>query len=210
MPSKAEPYETLLVDREYRSLVEKIARKHTRGSTISWEDAAQTAHEKVLGALRAGKFCQKRMQQFYPWAATVARNVIVDLIRFEQRRNCQSLHQTIVGTDMPLLETIADKVNLLEAVELSNLIRVIIETIKKLDESYPERRYLLLWQGLVQGKKQTLLARELEVTQGEVSRRRKELLQRLTQELGLVQPQPVEQQQTRNLQAERKRSSQQW
>ncbi|MEM7579267.1 MAG: sigma-70 family RNA polymerase sigma factor, partial [Cyanobacteria bacterium P01_A01_bin.80] len=119
-------------------------------------------------------------------------------------------HQTIVGTDMPLLETIADKFNLLEAVERANIIRVAIETIKKLDESYPERGYLLLWQGLVQGKKQTLLARELKVTQGEVSRRRKELLQRLTQELGLVQPQPLLQQQTRNLKAERKRSSQKW
>lgn len=210
MPSIAEIYEQLLVDQEYRSLVEKIARKHTCNSIISWEDAAQTAHEKVFGALRAGKFEPKRTQQFYPWAATVARNAIVDLVRFEQRHTCQSLHQAIAENDVLMLEMIADKFNLLETVERSNLIRVAVEAIEKLDKRYPERGYLQLWQGLIQGKKQTLIACELKVTQGEISKRRKELLQRLTQELGLIPLQQVKHQQTRNLKIERKRSSEQW
>jgi len=40
-------YEPLLLNPEYQKTIERIARKQTRGTTISWEDAAQTAYEKV-------------------------------------------------------------------------------------------------------------------------------------------------------------------
>lgn len=214
MPSKqaAEPNEQLLIDSKYREIVEKIARKHTRNSSMSWEDAAQTAHIKVFRMVQAGKFCSHQANNFYCWAATVARNAVIDFVRKETLRNCPSLDKAIPGTDVSLLDTVADKFDLLEAVERADIVIVAKEAIKKLAQLYPEREYLKLWQGLLEGKKQTQLALDLQITQSEVSRRRKELLQRVAEELGLLQPEAIEkeQKQARKSKASRKRSQEQW
>ncbi len=214
MPSKqtTEPCEKLLIDLKYQQIVEKIARKHTRNSSMSWEDAAQTAHMKIFQMLKAGKFNYHQAHNFYSWAATVARNAVIDFVRKEKLRSCPSLDKTIVGTDVSLLDTVADKFDLLDAVERADVVIVAKEAIRKLAQLYPERGYLKLWQGLVEGKKQTQLALELKITQGEVSRRRKELLERVSQELGLVEPSVVKQEQNkvRKSKATRKRSQAQW
>ena len=214
MPSKqtAEPSEQLLIDSKYRQIVEKIARKHTRNSSMSWEDAAQTAHIKVFQALKTGKFQTHQVDNFYSWAATVARNAVIDFVRKERLRNCPSLDKTIAGTDVSLLDTVADKFNLLDAAELADIVIVAKEAIRKIAQLYPEKGYLQLWQGLVEGKKQTKLALELKITQGEVSRRRKELLERIAQEFGLLEPEAIKQQQNKIRQSKttRKRSQVQW
>ncbi|MEO1430687.1 MAG: sigma-70 family RNA polymerase sigma factor [Cyanobacteria bacterium J06632_19] len=214
MPSKqmAETNEHLLIDSKYRQIVEKIARKHTRNSSMSWEDAAQTAHVKVLRMVKAGKFQSQKTTNFYCWAATVARNSVIDFVRKESLRNCPSLDKTIAGTDVSLLDTVADKFDLLDAVERADVVVVAKEAINKLAKLYPERGYLKLWQGLVEGKKQTELALDLQITQSEVSRRRKELLGRVAQELGLLEPGAIKQEQNKNRQskASRKRSQEQW
>jgi hypothetical protein len=44
-------YDRLLKSPDYQCTIEKIARKQTRGTAIAWEDAAQTAHEKILLAI---------------------------------------------------------------------------------------------------------------------------------------------------------------
>ena len=214
MPSKqtAEPNEQLLIDSKYREIVEKIARKHTRNSSMSWEDAAQTAHIKVFRMVKAGKFRTHQVNNFYCWAATVARNAVIDFVRKENLRNCSSLDKNMAGTDVSLLDTVADKFNLLDAVERADIVIVAKEAIKKLAQLYPERGYIKLWQGLVEGKKQTQLAVDLQITQSEVSRRRKELLERIAQELGLLQPKAIKQEQNkvRKSKAARKRSQEQW
>lgn len=214
MPSKqtAEPSEQLLIDSKYRQIVEKIARKHTYNSSMSWEDAAQTAHIKIFQAVKSGKFRTHQKHNFYCWAATVARNAVIDFVRKEGVRSCQSLDKTIAGTDLSLLDTVASEFDLLDAVERADVIIVAKEAMRKLAQLYPERGYLKLWQGIVEGKKQTQLASELKITQGEVSRRRKELLERVNQELGLVQPETVkqEQNQVRKSKTTRKRSQEQW
>ncbi|MEA5598766.1 sigma-70 family RNA polymerase sigma factor [Rivularia sp. UHCC 0363] len=208
----AEPNEQLLIDSKYRQLVEKIARKHTRNSSMSWEDAAQTAHIKVFQAVKAGKFSIHQAHNFYCWAATVARNAVIDFVRKEGRSSCQSLDKIIAGTDVSLLDTVASELDLLDAVERADIVIVAKEAIIKLAQQYPDRGYLKLWQGMVEGKKQTQLAIDLKITQGEVSRRRKELLERVNQELGLVQPQDIKQQQNqvRHSKATRKPSQAQW
>ena len=208
----AESQGELLFDRKYRQLVEKIARKYTQNYSISWEDAAQTAHFKILQGLKTGKFIRTGAEEFYPWAAIVARNAVIDFVRGEKKHNRQSLDRKISGTDVSLLDTIADQFDLWDTVERANLIIKVREIIENLALSHPKREYIKLWKGLVQGQSQTQLASELGITQGQVSRRRKELLHQVAKELGLFKPEVIkqEQQNVRKSRIPRKRSQNQW
>lgn len=181
-------YEQLLKTPEYQQRVERIARSQTRNTSSSWEDAAQAAHEKVFQATQAGKFQKGGVNEFYRWAVTVATFQIIDLVRKEKQPICQSLDQNIPGTDLPLSEAIADKFNLFDALERTDLINRAIDAIIELDRHYPKRGYVKLWQAQLQGKKQCQIAAELGVTQGAISKRWQELRECLVQMLGIVEP----------------------
>lgn len=201
----------LLVAPDHQQRIERIARKQTRGTSISWEDAAQAAHIKVLQAVESGKFRQGDIQKFYHWAMVVARFAIIDLVRQERRRKCDSLDQKLPGTDIALIETIQDEFNLLDIVEHADLLLRTIETVKELDLRYPHRQYLKLWQGKVEGKKQRQLAIDLNLTQGSVSKLWKELSRRVAMALGLLTIKTVQQETKSSLnQANRQRSTQLW
>jgi len=197
---------------EYQQIVKRIARKHTRGTAVSWEDAAQTAHEKVLQVAQAGKFRQGGEREFYHWAATVARFKIIDLVRREKQENWISLNQNLPGTDLPLLDTIPDEFNLLDAVERTDLVLKAIQAIAAIEQRYPKKGYHKLWRGKVEGKTQIQLAADLGVTQGEISKRWKELLGRIAEELGLLSDEDVklQLQTTQQHKAVRKRSDLRW
>ncbi|MCG6135026.1 MAG: sigma-70 family RNA polymerase sigma factor [Nostoc sp. LLA-1] len=180
-------YQEILVRLDYRQRLEKIARKYTNGTGLYWEDAFQIAHLKVLMAFQAGKFKQGSIEQFYYWAVTVARCVIIDSVRKESLRKYQSLDDKIPGTDIFLLDTIPDEFNTSEAIERADLILKALESIYELEKYYPHRNYLKLWQGKVDGKTQTQLATELRISQGEVSKRWQELLGRIAELLGLLE-----------------------
>lgn len=191
-------FDYLLRDPEYQRMIEKIALKYTKGTSISWQDAAQTAHFKVFQALKAGHFCHRGVRDFYYWSATVARFEIIDLIRKHKYQNWQSLDQKIPGTDFSMLDTIPDPLNVLEAVERDDLVDQALEAITALDHRYPSRGYLKLWQGKVQGKTETQLAAELGLSQGEISKRlNKELPKRIAEELGVLQVIDIHRQQHR-------------
>ncbi|MGB8698649.1 MAG: sigma-70 family RNA polymerase sigma factor [Thermosynechococcaceae cyanobacterium] len=175
-----------LIDPEHLQRVEAIARKYTRGTTISWEDAAQTAHIKLLRAVNRGQF-RGEVQDFYRWAATVTRFEIIDLVRKEKQRYWHSLDQPIMGTDLLLGDTVADEFNLLDTVTRSDLLLKALEALANLDRQYPDRNYLKLWQGQLYGKNQTQIAADLGLTQGAVSKRWKELIDRLADMLDLPQ-----------------------
>jgi RNA polymerase sigma factor (sigma-70 family) len=180
-------YEQLLKNPKYQQRVERIARSQTRNTSSSWEDAVQAAHEKVFQATQAGKFQKGGVNEFYRWAATVAKFQIIDLVRKEKQSICQSLDQNIPGTNLPLSEAIADKFNLFDALERTDLINRVIDAIIELDRHYPERGYVKLWQGHIQGKKQCQIAAELGVTQGAISKRWQELRECVVKMLGIVE-----------------------
>ena len=194
-PAESEPEGSLHLccDRLLLKTIERIARKQTRGTRVSWEDAKQVAYEKVLQATQAGKFRTGGAEEFYHWAATVAKFAIIDLLRHEQQFYCQSLDQNIPGTDVPLSETIADEFSLLDAFERADLVLKAIDAIALLNRRYPDRAYLKLWQAKIQGKSQAQLAAELGVTQGAISKRWKELCHNIAEMLGLLQIDAVKQ-----------------
>ena len=207
--------EELLRDPQHQQRVESIARKNTKGTSVSWEDAAQEAHEKVLLALKNGKFNTGGIREFYRWAATVAYHQIIDLVRQEKRRqgwwSWQSLDQQILGTDLPLGETIADDFDLWDAVERADLVLKAVEVISTIDRRYPNRGYLKLWQGRVQDRTQSQLAADLSVSQGEISKRWHELLGRIIEELGLLQIEEVKNlKATQKQKVRRRRSDVRW
>jgi RNA polymerase sigma factor (sigma-70 family) len=175
LDSAQQLYACLLKSVDYRRTLEKIARKNTRGTSLSWEDAVQAAHEKIMLAIQSNKFQYGSVEEFYRWSTTVARCTIIDLIRREKLRRCSSLDTPIADTDMSLIETIADPSNLWDSVERTNLLLEIKFILQTLDAQYPNRGYLKLWEGKISGKRQMQLASELNVKQGTVSKRWKEL-----------------------------------
>lgn len=203
-----QPYESRLIDPIFSQRLHRLAHKHTRGTTVGWEDAAQSARVKILQAVRSGRFRQGGAIEFDHWALTVARCEIIDLVRREKRRHCPSLDAVIPGTDLMLSETIADEFNELDSLERTDLVRRAIAAISELNQCHPNQNYLALWQGQVQGKTQTQLAKELGLSQGEVSKRWRELISRLTSALGLVTTETVQQEVKRK--RGRPRSTEQW
>lgn len=187
------PYESRLSAPIFNQRLHRLARKQTKGTTVIWEDAVQSALIKILQAVRLGRFRQGGAIEFDHWALTVARCEIIDLVRREKRRHCASLDAVLPGTDLLLSDTIADEFNELNSLERTDLVRRAIAAISELNQRHPEQNYLALWQGQVQGKTQTQLAEELGLSQGEVSKRWRELLSRLTSALGLVTTETVQQ-----------------
>ena len=184
--SSVETFTQLLIDDKNQKIITKIARSYTKGTSISWEDAVQTAIVKVLEGLRAGKFRQGGIEEFQRWVTVVARYEIINLVQRERLRNCRSLYEIITGTDLPLIDTISDEFNMMDALVRKDLIIKVNEIIIRLDLRYPKRGYLKLWQGMVEHKKQTQMALELKISQGEISKRWKELVERITTTLGLT------------------------
>jgi RNA polymerase sigma factor (sigma-70 family) len=178
-------YARLLKSVDYRRTLEKIARKNTRGTSLSWEDAVQAAHEKIMLAIQSNKFQYGSVKEFYRWSTTVARCTVIDLIRREKLRRYSSLDTPIADTDILLIETIADPFDLWDSVEQADLLLKINAILRTLDEQYPNRGYLKLWEGKILGKRQMQLASELNVKQGTVSKRWKELIQAVVATLEL-------------------------
>lgn len=199
----------------YREIINKIAHKYIKGTSISWEDAAQTAYIKVVEAVKAGKFRQGGVEEFYRWAKVVARFEIINFVKKERYRSCQSLDITITGTDLSVIDTIPSQEDLFDSCERADLIIKAQEAITALNARYPQRGYLQLWEGKVAGKHYTKLMQELEVSQGEVSRRWKELVARVVIELGLETIESVEaikreKEKDSKLKNTRKRSKAKW
>ncbi|NEP85947.1 MAG: sigma-70 family RNA polymerase sigma factor [Okeania sp. SIO2C2] len=169
---------------DHRKILEKIARKRTYSTNISWEDALQIAYLKIVEAILAGKFSGQTIEDFYRWSAKVAKNSIVDCIDQEKKRYCMSLDQYVSDTNVPILETLSSKSNLWEYLEKEDLALKAAQIVQNLDQYYPKRKYQELWLGKVQGKTQTQLAPEMGLTQSTISKRWKELESRLLEEMG--------------------------
>ncbi|MBD1821531.1 sigma-70 family RNA polymerase sigma factor [Cyanobacteria bacterium FACHB-DQ100] len=205
-------HESRLIASDFTQRLERIARKYTRGSTIVWEDAAQSAQMKVLQAVRSGKFRQGGADEFDRWALTVARFEIIDLVRKEKHRHCASLDAVIPGTDLALSETIAAEFDALDSLEQTDLVLQAIAAIQELDQRLPQRGYMTLWQGQVQGKTQTQLAIALGVSQGEASKRWKEMVSQVSERLGILRPEAIQQehQAIGKRKGKQRRSTAQW
>lgn len=178
--------EQLLKHYPHCQRVERIARYKVKRSVVCWEDAAQEAHLKVLQAAKDRKFHDGGAKKFYAWAAVVARNAIVDLMKKEYSRQAKLCPN---GT---VLDNWASEFDLAKAVEDADLVLKIPETIETIDQRYPKKAYLQLFEGLVADKSQTQLSKELGVSQGEISKRRKELNLYIWKELGLKSVKEVE------------------
>lgn len=210
--------EQLVTDPGYRLRVEKIARKYTGNiDFLTWEDVAQSAHEKVIQSLRAGKVQYHTNEKLYSWAATVAQHEILDIVKreqnFRQRFPCWSLDQSIPGTEVMLSETINDpSENLLNQMETQEQITQLTEVVCKLEQAYPDRCYFRLFQIKCspEPKTQAQIAEELNLTQSAVSKRLRELFALVAQELNILNLPLIQQEQQILLQQKRSRSQQKW
>ena len=181
--------EQLLKHPDYLRRVELIARQQTIATGLHWEDAVQEIHIKILEGMRDRRFRWGGEREFDIWLAKVAENTILSLLRREHRTNKwteQSLDQFIKGTNIQIKDNLADNFNLADAVEFSDTVLKVIQAIKKIDSLYPGKNFLQLWQELSKDKKQEEIARDLQVSQGEISKRKRELVKLVALEIGLV------------------------
>jgi len=178
--------EQLLTDPIYHQRIERIARKSTRNLPLSWEDAAQTAHMRVIQSAKRGKFHHGGFREFYYWAMAVAHNAIVDVVRREYYRSHLSLSQTGGDGRTTLLEQLPDPHHTWDSIERADLVVKVRAAIAELDCRYPARRYGLLWSSRVEGLTQAQIAVKLNLSQSAVSKRWREMVTRVVQHLGLV------------------------
>ncbi|MCJ8278439.1 MAG: sigma-70 family RNA polymerase sigma factor [Rivularia sp. ALOHA_DT_140] len=197
---------------KYREIINKIARKYTRGTSISWEDAAQTAYIKVMEAVKAERFRQGGVEEFYRWTTVVARFEIINFVKKEQNRSCPSLDTIITGTDLSWIDTIPSQEDIFDSVEHTDLIIKVKEAVINLDIRYPQQGYFKLWQGKFAHKHYTELMQDLGVSQGEISRRWKKLVALVLVELGLQEVEAIkeENQNYSKVKNTRKRSKTKW
>jgi RNA polymerase sigma factor (sigma-70 family) len=193
----------LLADPSHIQRIEQIARKQTRGTTIDWEDARQAAQTKLLKVIAQGKFRQGDRDGFYRWAMTVAKYEMIDLVRKEQRRHCSSLDQPIADSDLTVMDTVADPLDAFDSLAQAELVMQVRTTIAALDRQYPTKRFLEIWQAHLQGQNQTEIATTLGISQSAVSKRWKEFVQLLGEQLGVMAPELV-------VSRTRRRSTQNW
>lgn len=181
------PLEQLLTRKSHHQRIERMARSLTRGLNLAWEDAAQSAHFKVLQAAQNRKFHYGGTEEFYHWATKVARTAIIDLVRQEYRRSHISLNHPLIGTDLTLMDIVPDPCQTWEIMEHADLVLKVREAIAELDQRYPQRHYRQLWNDRVQGLTQAQTAQQLHISQGAVSKRWQELALRIIEYLGLEQ-----------------------
>jgi RNA polymerase sigma factor (sigma-70 family) len=184
LDGKSPKYEDRLTDPAHLRRITQIAHKQTRGSTVDWQDALQSAQCKLVTAIRAGKFAHGTELDFDRWALTVAKFEIIDLVRKSKCREWDSIDRPL-AENLTILDTIVDPHDSFDAIEEADLILRVNTTIAALDKRYPNRSYYYLWLGKVNEKNQTEIARELGLTQSAVSKRWRELFALLAIELGL-------------------------
>jgi RNA polymerase sigma factor (sigma-70 family) len=153
-----------------RKIADQIARKQTRNTTISWEDAAQAAYAKLWQATCDGKFRDGDLEDYCHWAARVCCFAILDFLQHSHQRQHPSLDQCLPGTDIPLIDTLADEFNALDAVERAELMSDILDIIADIDRQHATTLYTTIWQSLLLGKKQKEIAQDLVKDPSEISR----------------------------------------
>jgi RNA polymerase sigma factor (sigma-70 family) len=153
-----------------RKIADQIARKQTRNTTVSWEDAAQAAYAKLWQATCDGKFRDGDLEDYCHWAARVCCFAILDFLQHSHQRQHPSLDQCLPGTDIPLIDTLADEFNALDAVERTELMSAILDIIADLDRDHPKNIHQDIWQALLLDKKQKDIAQELNVSTSDICR----------------------------------------
>jgi RNA polymerase sigma factor (sigma-70 family) len=153
-----------------RKIADQIARKQTRNTLIPWEDAAQAAYAKLWQATCDGKFRHGDLEDYCHWAARVCCFAILDFRQHSHQRQYDSLDQCLPGADIPLIDTLADEFNAMDALEQTERLSDILDIIANLDLDHPKTIHQDIWQALLHDKKQKDIAQELGVSTSDICR----------------------------------------
>jgi RNA polymerase sigma factor (sigma-70 family) len=164
------PYEILFKAFVDRKLAIQIARKQTRNTPHSWEDACQAAYAKLWQATLLGKFRQGDLEDYCHWATRVCYFAIKDHIQHSHQRQHESLNQPFPGTDLTLEDTLIDDFDALDALERADLLQALLSIIADLDRDHPKPIHQAIWQALLLDKKQKDIAQELGMSASDICR----------------------------------------
>jgi RNA polymerase sigma factor (sigma-70 family) len=175
------PYEALFKAFVDRPIVGQIARKQTRNTPIPWEDAAQAAYAKLWQATCDGKFRHGDLEDYCHWAARVCCFATIDFLQHSQNRQHLSFDQCLPGTEIPLIDTLVDEFNAMDALERTELLLDILNIIADLDQQHSTTLYTTIWQSLLLDKKQKEIAQDLKMGTSDISRYVKKIRERVAQ-----------------------------
>jgi RNA polymerase sporulation-specific sigma factor len=178
-----------LLDENYLKIVKNVTSKYSNPSKLEWDDLQQEIHIEVIKALKKRKFNKGNIKSFNAWIATIARNKSIDLVRKQKRNQSPVSLNIFIEEDLTLLDNIADEFNLSNEVEFADLIIKTREFVGNIDKENPKKQCLEIYNRLCQGKTQTIIAKELKISQGEVAKRRQEIGIKILEKLGFLSEQ---------------------
>jgi RNA polymerase sigma factor (sigma-70 family) len=186
-----------------RKIAIQIARKQTRHTPHSWEDAYQAACAKLWEATRQGKFRQGNLEDYCHWAAKVCCRTILDYLKHSHQRQYRSLDQPLPGTDIPLVDTLEAQFNSMDVVERTELHQQIQKSLADLDRKHATTLYSTIGHALLLDIPQKEIGQTLTLDPSQVSRHVKRIREHLGQTFYHPDSNPP-------IQTDRRRSDQSW
>ena len=167
---------------KYRPLIEKIVRSNSRfsGNEDLFEDFCSEAFKRCYKILST----DETIVNFEAYMHKVASSAILDVLRSSGRlRRLKSGYKKITteslsqpyNTDeqFEIIYDIEDPTPNIEDQSIKkDEIKLIRETLASLDSEFQDKQFLKIFQmRYIEGKKQSTIAEELNISQGEVSKR---------------------------------------
>ena len=178
----------MVITQEYKSLIEKMvaSNKRFKGNEDLFEDFCSEALEKCLFVIEKADSINSVQGYLNKVISTAMINVLKSsgrLIRSSE--GYKNVAQMSVPLENPLDNGFLDikdpTINFVERVTQKETLNEICACIEKLDEQYPEQQFGKIFNlKYLQYKKQREIASYLGISQGEVSKRLLDLMQKIS------------------------------
>ena len=182
----------LVITNEYKDIIEKLVTSNKRfsGNEDLYEDFCAEALEKGLFLLNKSS----EIQKIGAYLNKIVSNAMISVLKSSGRitrhpEGYKNTTQYSVPLENPLDNGFLDikdpSVNFVEQIAEDETISEIYECILKYDRQEPEQKFgLIFYMKYVENKKQKEIAETLGISQGEVSKRLFDLMQKINKEIG--------------------------
>ena len=180
----------MVITEQYRDIIEKIVTSNKRyaGNEDLLDDFCSEALEKSLFILKK----INNVDNISGYLNRVVSNAMISVLKTSGRitRNAEGYKKTLpsVSLENPLDNGFIDikdpAISFVDKIDEEETISEIYECILKFDRQEPEQKFgLIFYMKYVEGKKQREIAEALGISQGEVSKRLFDLMQKINKEL---------------------------
>lgn len=179
----------MVITEEYKTLIEKLvaSNKRFRGNEDLFEDFCSEALEKCLFVIEKAD----EISSIQNYLNKIVSTSMIDVLKSSGRlirssEGYKNIAQYSVPLENPLDDGFLDikdpTINFVEKITKEETLQEIYNLVKKFDEEYPEQEFGKIFSlKYIQGKKQREIASYLGISQGEVSKRLFDLMQKISE-----------------------------